>query len=272
MTTSHKSGFTLIELSIVLVIIGLLVGGVLVGKDLIKSSEIRSQVSQIVQLNTAVNTFKLKYGGLPGDLPIATSASFGFFSVDPSPTACDIYTEDGNGYITDGQDFRYIYGEPIIFWRHLSEAKLIDGSYSMVTGTAAGNIDDCGLVAVNATNVAEINAYLPPAKIGKGASITVGSKDHGPNYYALAGLNQTSSNWVFKNSTNVLTPQEAANIDIKMDDGNPSTGSVLADNAAFSMIKPMPGMIFTPKTTCVSSGAYVVSGTTSDCSLQIKFQ
>lgn len=43
----NQSGFTLIELSIVLVIIGLIVGGVLVGRDLIKAAEVRAQVSQI---------------------------------------------------------------------------------------------------------------------------------------------------------------------------------------------------------------------------------
>lgn len=58
--TSRNAAFTLIELSIVLVIIGLLVGGVLVGRDLIKSAEIRSQISQLQQYQAAINTFKAK--------------------------------------------------------------------------------------------------------------------------------------------------------------------------------------------------------------------
>ena len=62
-----NKGFTLIELSIVLVIIGLIVGGVLVGQDLIKAAEIRATVSQVEGYNSAVNTFRLKYNGLPGD-------------------------------------------------------------------------------------------------------------------------------------------------------------------------------------------------------------
>src|SRR3984885_3925644 len=69
--------FTLIELSIVLVIIGLIVGGVLVGQDLIKAAEIRATVSQIEKYNTAANTFQTKYNALPGDVPAAQAASFG---------------------------------------------------------------------------------------------------------------------------------------------------------------------------------------------------
>lgn len=58
----RETGFTLVELSIVLVIIGLIIGGVMVGRDLIKTSEVRSQISQIEEFKTAVNTFKVKYG------------------------------------------------------------------------------------------------------------------------------------------------------------------------------------------------------------------
>ena len=51
-----KSGFTLIELSIVLVIIGLIIGGILVGRDLINASAIRAQISQIDKYQQAANT------------------------------------------------------------------------------------------------------------------------------------------------------------------------------------------------------------------------
>ena len=65
-------GFTLIELAIVIVIIGLLVGGVLAGKELIKQAGIRTQINQFQEVNRAVNTFLAKYGQLPGDLDRAT--------------------------------------------------------------------------------------------------------------------------------------------------------------------------------------------------------
>jgi prepilin-type N-terminal cleavage/methylation domain-containing protein len=73
-------GFTLIELAIVLVVIGLVVGGVLVGRDLIGAATMRAQLSQIEQLNTGVATFRDKYGGIPGDLPIPLANQFGFLT------------------------------------------------------------------------------------------------------------------------------------------------------------------------------------------------
>ena len=76
----YKAGFTLIELSIVLVIIGLITGGILVGQDLIKAAETRGQISQIEKFNTAVNTFEGKYGYLPGDIPNPYATQFGFQS------------------------------------------------------------------------------------------------------------------------------------------------------------------------------------------------
>ena len=82
----HRGGFTLIELSIVLVIIGLLAGGVLVGRDLIAAAALRSQITQIEKYNAAANTFRAKYGFLPGDLPANQAAALGF-ATRTAPTA-----------------------------------------------------------------------------------------------------------------------------------------------------------------------------------------
>ena len=73
MPQKKTSAFTLIELSIVLVIIGLIVGGVLVGQDLIVAAKNRALLSQVEEIDTAINTFRLKYNGLPGDLNNAES-------------------------------------------------------------------------------------------------------------------------------------------------------------------------------------------------------
>jgi len=63
----RKNGFTLIELSIALVIIGLIIGGILAGKELIRTAELRNTLSKEQSFEQAIATFKLKYNCLPGD-------------------------------------------------------------------------------------------------------------------------------------------------------------------------------------------------------------
>jgi prepilin-type N-terminal cleavage/methylation domain-containing protein len=79
-THTRSSGFTLIEMSIVLVVIGLVVGGILTGQSLIAAAGVRAQIAQIENFNTAANTFFEKYGYLPGDIPAGPAAQFGFAS------------------------------------------------------------------------------------------------------------------------------------------------------------------------------------------------
>ena len=62
-----KKGFTLVELSIVLVIIGLLIGGILVAQSMIGASKIVAVAAQIQQFDAGVMSFKTKYNALPSD-------------------------------------------------------------------------------------------------------------------------------------------------------------------------------------------------------------
>ena len=62
-----KRGFTLVELSIVLVIIGLLIGGILVAQSMIDTARVSSTVSKLSQFDTAIANFQTKYNSLPGD-------------------------------------------------------------------------------------------------------------------------------------------------------------------------------------------------------------
>lgn len=119
MTKAAQSAFTLIELSITLIIIGLIVSGILVGRDLIFAAEVRQQVSQIEKFNTATHTFKLKYDCLPGDCPTAENLGLG---VSGNPGA----NGDGNGvFDISAAGTMFDSPETVNFWYHLYKANLI---------------------------------------------------------------------------------------------------------------------------------------------------
>lgn len=93
---ARRQGFTLIELSIVLVIIGLIVGGILVGRDLVRSAELRAAISNISGISTAIHSFQIKYNCLPGDCPNATDY-FGYDSTCYDDLVSHTGTCNGNG-------------------------------------------------------------------------------------------------------------------------------------------------------------------------------
>lgn len=190
---NNLRGFTLIELSIVLVVIGLIVGGVLVGQDLIKAAELRATISQLEKFNTATTTFKLKYGSLPGDMSPNTASSLGFYQ---STIDCGEYCLYENGSV----DIWDAVNEGGIYWRHLSEAKLINGQYK----------------SEEATNEKE---FSPEVTFVKNAFWGIAN----PGYLAVP-VSNGKHNYRINNS---ISPAQAYSIDIKIDDGKPISGKVL---------------------------------------------
>lgn len=223
-----KHGFTLVELAIVLVIIGLIVGGVLVGQSLIETATVRAAIGQIEKFDTAVNTFRNKYNGLPGDLK--NGDSFGF--VARTGTAGG---GDGNGIIqgiySNGMPYGGMQGrgETVVLWRDLSDAGLIAQRFATA--------DNANLPGANQTTDAGIGSYLPQSKLGSGSYIFVVNYDNtmianaGPadnkHYWALSGISALTTQGVV-NGTRMLKVAQAYNIDAKMDDALPQSGIVTA--------------------------------------------
>lgn len=211
----RNSGFTLIELSIVLVIIGLIVGGILVGQDLIKAAALRATVSQKIKFDAAVNTFRGKYNGLPADL--SNYAMFTGQLTTTGLTGAQAYG-DGNGLIQSGfftSHIAHFFGETKLFWRQLLDANLIGENVSLATTAVGIDIPGNG------------NGYVPAAKLGKGAFWVLDS-DAGVNYFGLGGITYMAFSAIqyVVFSADVITPNEAYQIDTKLDDGMPITGSV----------------------------------------------
>lgn len=257
---NNKSGFTLVELSIVLVIIGLIVAGVLVGRDLVRSSEVRAQISQIEKLNTAIQTFRIKYNGLPGDLKYTDASAFGLYNVTYGPYIGLFARGDSNGIIQSRVQ-GFFTDEHLMFFRHLSDANLIEGGIGSKLNTAAETTTDV------------VSDYIPLAKIGSNASIQILSastiKTH---YFVLSSTTIVAGGCCNFTSLNTLTAQESYQIDSKIDDGLPASGVVFAINSLAGLTLYSTLTTVSAVAGCVTSSAYSLNiGTTRDCSLRFKF-
>lgn len=242
------SGFSLIEISITLVVIALIVGGVLVGNNLIRSAELRSVANDISTYSSAANAFKEKYRYLPGDLPTATS----FWGTNPAcftdSTTRTTLTCNGNGdmgisFICPGggcfSPEPYYDGpaqERLLFWQHLADAGMIPGQYT-------GNYAPC--VTCTHGGIADMIGYSVPASKIKGGAVAV--INAGINWFTVGGIKIPAAEddpcygnpfcmcsdcglSAMVGSQPVFTPEEAWGIDNKMDDGMPASGTVLMND------------------------------------------
>jgi prepilin-type N-terminal cleavage/methylation domain-containing protein len=127
----RASGFTLIEIAIVLVIIGLLLGGVLKGQELITSARVRNFIQQQDGVKAAYFGFLDRYRALPGDY---TAAVANIANINTGVAACGGGNGNGDGTITSAAALV----ENILVWEHLSKAGFITGTYTCAAAAAAG--------------------------------------------------------------------------------------------------------------------------------------
>ena len=121
-----RRGFSLIELSVVLAVGGLLVGGVLGGQSLINASGRMSVVSEYKQYNDAVTLFYEKYRDMPGDMSDAEDR-----------WGASTSNGDGDGMI-DAATAAGARGEAFELWNQLALDGRISGKFSGTAGSAAG--------------------------------------------------------------------------------------------------------------------------------------
>ncbi|MBN8531717.1 MAG: prepilin-type N-terminal cleavage/methylation domain-containing protein, partial [Alphaproteobacteria bacterium] len=166
---SSEQGFTLVELSIVLVIIGLIVGGVLVGQDLIKAAEVRATVGQIEKYNSALNTFRTRFNAMPGDISNVAAANFGL-----AARTGNAGEGDANGLIEGSAAGAMVAdGEVNLFWNDMTFANLVEGNF---TGTNA---------PATTAAAAPVASFMPPARVGRGNHVAVYANG-GLNFYQVA--------------------------------------------------------------------------------------
>lgn len=216
-----NKGFTLIELSIVLVILGLLVGGIVGGKALIHQAELQSVIREVNGIKTAINAFTGQYDSLPGDFAHA-SDYWGVFD----------WGQLNVGALNGNEDNILGDEEGASAYRHMSLADIIPGTYY---GWAhIGNGDGYYMPSSPTPDEGAIN--VPGSKLPGGAYVLFN------NAWGLNGPATRENFIIFANfaiehvtGTGILIAKDAKNIDQKLDDGLAGTGKVRAkDNADHS--------------------------------------
>lgn len=198
--SNQQRGFTLVELSIVLVIVGLVVGGILIGKTLIRQAEIRAVLSDIDQYMMATRLFKEKFRALPGDLNNAYD--YWGASCNTNPNNCN---GNGDGLLTTT-------AERLGYFQQLSLAGFLGGGYSGTTVT---------------TNLV-FDENIPDSESGGGYwARDCPAPDTGDNCIVMG-----THNLATELMGAALMPRNASAIDQKMDDGDSRSGKVITQRGS----------------------------------------
>ena len=193
---SQQSGFTLVEIAIVLVIIGLLLGGILKGQELINSAKVKNLANDFRVIPTYIYAYQDKFKSLPGD-DAQVAAHINGATAATTPAA-----SQGNGVINGNWNSTTNTDESFLFWQHVRLANLAAGP----------------------TDVADAT-YIPTNAVG--GKLGISSSTAGQ--IQIAGMTGT-----YQVCSAGILGKFAKQLDIQMDDGNTATGSlrVVDDGAA----------------------------------------
>ena len=220
--THPQAGFSMLELGIVLVVIGLIIGGVFVGRGMVRDAQIRNAMGDVSSYTQAVSNFRDKYHALPGNF----SGAEALWGTDPGgcPAAPNTVKKSktcngsGNGFIQSSTEiFRA--------WQHLAASGLLDtAAFTGVTGPASATNAVAGLnvPATSLTNGGFTLQYVSVATLPDGAYLSL---IH--NHAFILGAATADA----YTTGPLLTPTEALSMDMKIDDGVPGAGTVQATNS-----------------------------------------
>jgi len=240
----EKLGFTLIELSIVLVVIALLAGGIVFGKALLAQAKLQSIIINVDRFKKAAQLFRQKYQALPGDMANATTfwgadatCNATAANITPKPATCN---GDGNGIIGDttstplatslGTTALNEY-ESYRAWQQLANAGFVEGAYTgtLSSETASNNLDPAmnvpaGRIAGSAYTLSYAQPIIVPSAT---------TNFYGGNYRHIIVFGLPVSPFATP-YTAALSTADALSIDQKVDDGKPGTGNVLSFTPALA--------------------------------------
>jgi prepilin-type N-terminal cleavage/methylation domain-containing protein len=286
-TKNNRGGFTLIELSIVLVIIGLIVGAILVGQSLIHQAQLQRIMKEQTQFAEAINTFYGKYNCIPGDCPNATNffGSAGGTGSDSdvnctTPAATNMGSTgtcngNGDGKIGDNGTLSVVDAngvETYLVWQHLALAGLIPGSYSIKgqcasNGRAPGyNAPASNAVAGGEWEILRVDNTSTASTVALTGGSTTGVAPNIEGQHALV-----IGNYLYCNQaqTPFLSVADAFAFDTKYDDGMPFTGFISAEPEAGGGYWCMAGAA-TATTQYNTANAY--DGSQNPCMLLFQIQ
>lgn len=194
----RKQGFTLVEMSVVIVVVGMILSGILVGQNIVKEAKLKAIIKEFGEINASVSSFLLEYDALPGDFNNAEA----FWST----------SVNGNG------NHRIDWGaEEYAAWSQLNLANILPGSFSGVVGSGADAYDP------------HVNAL--GTDYSKNAGYMIKYTDVSGNTYDGMYGNSGNAIWLGRNSANgfhepLLTIDEALHIEGKIDDKIANRGSI----------------------------------------------
>jgi len=200
MNRTKQQGFTLVEIAIVLVIIGLLLGGILKGQELINSARVRNIADQASGYQAAYYGFIDRFRQVPGDWP-AANATNGIGTAINGPDG------SGSGVVGNGRIDANDWDEASAVWEQLSKAGFIAGAF-------AGQATDANTyTGGDGTTRAPVNAFNGTVAL---------SRFENTEYQGAGGMRLA---YLFGTQIPANIMRE---LDVKLDDGMPTTGVVRA--------------------------------------------